>query len=201
MKRLILTGCASLFLTHAAVAEPTLPDTAQTSAATNTIVIAPVDKPTTASIEQLMKITQSEKMMDAIKMQSHGIWKQIVQEMIDQKQIDPKKREEMDQFLSRLEPKFNKIMDEQMSWEKLKPAMVQVYQDSFTQKEIDDQIAFYNTPSGQSMIQKMPVVIQRSMTIMQQQYAPMMRQMEIAVEETTAEMKAEKKKAAAAKTH
>lgn|GEM_PF-563035 len=198
MKKLILAGCLSLLSAQVALAESSAP--ASVAVATSTDVIAPNDRASTTSIEQLMTITQSEKMMDTVKTQSHTLWKQMIQQMIDQKQINPQRQDDMALFLNKLEPKFVTIMDQNMSWDKLKPLLIQIYQDSFTQKEIDDQIAFYNTPSGQSMIQKMPIVMQRSMTVMQQQYAPMMQQMAVAIEETINETSDDKKSTTKSKT-
>ena len=43
-----------------------------------------------------------------------------------------------------------------MSYESLKPDMVQIYADAFTASELKELIAFYRTPTGKKTIEKMP---------------------------------------------
>lgn len=43
-----------------------------------------------------------------------------------------------------------------MSYESLKPDMVQIYTDAFTASELKELIAFYRTPTGKKTIEKMP---------------------------------------------
>jgi uncharacterized protein len=50
--------------------------------------------------------------------------------------------------------------------------MVIIYDKYFTEKEIDDFIAFYKSPSGQKMISTLPDIQRETMTIMEQKYGP-----------------------------
>ena len=43
-----------------------------------------------------------------------------------------------------------------MSYESLKPDMVQIYANAFTASELKELIAFYRTPTGKKTIEKMP---------------------------------------------
>lgn len=52
-----------------------------------------------------------------------------------------------------------------LTWSDLEPAMVKIYQDNFTQEDINGLIAFYKTPPGKTTIEKMPVVMQQSMAV------------------------------------
>ena len=81
-------------------------------------------------------------------------------------------------------------MREEMTWDKLRPLYVQIYQESFTQEEIDGLIAFYESPAGVAFVEKMPFVMQKSMSIMQSRMAPMMEKMKAAIKEAIAEPKA-----------
>lgn len=62
---------------------------------------------------------------------------------------------------------MKKFMDEDM---------VQIYDKNFSQKEINDFIAFYKSPSGQKMLSSMPAVQTDVMAIMYQKYVPLMMQ-------------------------
>jgi uncharacterized protein len=50
--------------------------------------------------------------------------------------------------------------------------MVDIYDKYFSEKEIDDFIAFYKSPSGQKMISSIPDIQRETMTIMAQKYSP-----------------------------
>jgi hypothetical protein len=71
---------------------------------------------------------------------------------------------------------------------------VRVYQKSFSQEEVDGMIAFYKTPTGQALLNKMPLVMQNTMTEMQQMIQPMMKRVQQMQQEIVAEIQAKKDK-------
>jgi hypothetical protein len=52
-------------------------------------------------------------------------------------------------------------MKGEMTWEKMKEPMIDVYLKHYTEIEINDMLAFYNTESGKSIIKKMPAVMEQ----------------------------------------
>jgi uncharacterized protein len=70
--------------------------------------------------------------------------------------------------------KVKALLKEMLDWNKLEAIYVRVYQKSFTQTEIDSLIAMYQTPGGQTLLNKMPLVMQNTMGEMQQLMQPMM---------------------------
>ena len=55
-----------------------------------------------------------------------------------------------------------------LSWDKMKEPMIDLYLKHYTDTEIRDIAAFYKTPSGQSLLKKMPLVMQDSLGISQE---------------------------------
>jgi len=51
-------------------------------------------------------------------------------------------------------------MKEDLSYDKLEPEYIKIYQDTFSEEEIQGMITFYETPVGQSVITKMPLIMQ-----------------------------------------
>ncbi len=49
-----------------------------------------------------------------------------------------------------------KFLKKHMSYESLKPDMVAIYADAFTESELKELNAFYSTPTGKKTIQKLP---------------------------------------------
>ena len=54
------------------------------------------------------------------------------------------------------------MMKENLSWEKLKPGVVKIYRDNFSEAELDSILAFYNSPNGQAYLTKAPILAQQS---------------------------------------
>lgn len=48
-----------------------------------------------------------------------------------------------------------------LSWESVKPGMVQMYAETFTEPELRELAAFYRTPLGQKAMTKMPELVQK----------------------------------------
>lgn len=57
----------------------------------------------------------------------------------------------------------------QTAWEKLKPVYLKIYKDVYDAQEVQAQIEFYSSSTGQSILKKSPLVAQESMKIMNQQ--------------------------------
>jgi hypothetical protein len=54
-----------------------------------------------------------------------------------------------------------------LSWEKLKPIYVKIYDETFSEEELASIVDFYKTPAGHALIEKMPLLTQKSVTLMQ----------------------------------
>nr|WP_276510032.1 DUF2059 domain-containing protein [Niveibacterium umoris] len=65
-----------------------------------------------------------------------------------------------------------------------------IYQKTFTQKEVDGMLSFYKSPAGQAVIKKMPQVMQASMQIMQARMSKLVPQIQQITAEGAEKMKA-----------
>ena len=74
----------------------------------------------------------------------------------------------------------------------MRPMFVQIYQESYTQEEVDGLVAFYQSPIGVAYIEKMPIVMQKSMTLVQTRMGPMMEKMQAALKQAMEEAKTPK---------
>ena len=54
------------------------------------------------------------------------------------------------------------FLKEQMDWSILEPELTRIYLEVFTEKELRDIVAIYQTPVGQTMLAKMPVLFAKS---------------------------------------
>ena len=53
-------------------------------------------------------------------------------------------------------------MKENLTWEKLKPQVMQSYRDSFSDTELETILAFYTSPTGQAYLTRAPQIAGKS---------------------------------------
>ncbi len=131
-------------------------------------------KPTEASLHELLEVTHVRTMTDGMFAQMEGAMKTSMQQAAQGQTITPQMQASMDNSAA----KSVQFLKGELSWEKLEPMYLQIYGDSFTQSEVDSMLAFYKTPGGQAVINKMPVVMQNSMAAMQQRMGPLMQKLQ-----------------------
>jgi hypothetical protein len=103
----------------------------------------------------------------------------------------PGNTEEKRAYAENFSRKISKIMRDDLNWDSLKPMFVRIYSESFTQEELVGVLDFYKTPAGQAMINKMPLVMQKTMVEMQQRMGPMMQRVSQAAKDAIDEAKAQ----------
>lgn len=113
-------------------------------------------------IEELLKLTNADRMVSQM-------FDQIKTMELSQlnKDVTPADR----QAAQEVQDRILKLLQDTLSWDKMKPMMVKVYADTFTEEEVDGILNFYESPAGQAMLQKMPTLLQRSMAMGQQMLA------------------------------
>lgn len=67
--------------------------------------------------------------------------------------------------LSSYRSKIKLFLDKYMSWKSLKEDFARIYMDVFTEKEIDDLLIFYETPTGKKAVKNLPVLMNKGMEV------------------------------------
>jgi len=109
-----------------------------------------------AKIEELLVVMKADKLVDQIFDQMNSVLMGQLGGAGDGKSI-----------MSEVQPQLMAAIRRRMSWDKMKPQYVRIYGESFTEEEVSAMVAFYKTPAGRSMLEKLPVVMQKSMEIVQ----------------------------------
>lgn len=134
--------------------------------------------PTDLSIMDMMNAMQVDKMVTQIALQMDSGMKagleQGLQQALAGKEPSPGQRTKIDEMRTKL----STMIKEELSFEKTKDIYLQVYKDTFSQEEVNSIIAFYASPAGRSMVQKLPDAMQKGGNLMQQRLAPTMQRMQ-----------------------
>jgi uncharacterized protein len=155
-----------------------------------TTAYAADNPPSEASIKQLLEASHAHKILDSMLTEMDGFMKQAIQQATQGQSVTPEVKRDIDKRQTEMMSIFKEALD----WNKLEAMYVRVYQKSFTQSEIDSLIAMYKTPGGQTLLNKMPIVLQNTMTEMQQIMRPMVERIQRMQQEVLAEIRAENAK-------
>ncbi|WP_157971406.1 DUF2059 domain-containing protein [Dyella sp. C9] len=143
--------------------------------------------PTDASLHKLLDVTHVHSLVDNMMAQTRAMMQQSVEaNLASQSQLDDGQRK----IISDSEQKMQALLANELAWAKLEPVYMDIYRKSFTQKEVDDMTAFYLSPSGQSMVTKMPQVMAQTMQYLKSEMATMGPQIQRISEDTANQLKA-----------
>ena len=138
----------------------------------------------TDAAKRLMEVMQADAMIEQV----YDQLMPAMQDFADQMGIAEDEREIFDAYMA----KSIGIMRNEFSWEKMEPYMLEAYTSVYTEDEILDLVAFYESPTGQKFIAKMPELMQVSMQMSQRMMADMMPKLQKAQEELIAQLEAKR---------
>lgn len=145
------------------------------------------------SIETLLSVTNSEKLIDKSGADMEKYILSGVQAGLNGRQPTPREQE----FIDKLASESAALIREEMNWAFMRPLMVGIYRDTFTQEEVDAQIAFYRTPAGASVVAKLPAVMDATMAALQQRMRSMIPKLQALAQKTQKKLAATAEKPAA----
>ena len=115
------------------------------------------------SIKQLFAVTQVQKLLDGMQNKLDAMMNHSLQQALKGKTPNPDEQ----QAISNMKNKMVALFQEEMAWETLEPMYIRIYKESFTEEEVIDILSFYKTPAGQALINKMPILMQKTMLELQ----------------------------------
>ena len=139
-----------------------------------------------AAVQELLKISRAESMMTAASANLEQQMRDTMGSMLAQEKLSPAQRD----AVTRVVPaRVSELISKAMDWPAVEKDMVQVYRDNFTE-EVAGQIAFYRSSVGQSVLDKMPAVMQQSTELAMRRMQTVLPQMKSVIEKALAEAKA-----------
>ncbi len=133
-----------------------------------------------ALAEEMLKASQADAVLENMSKQVNAMFAQTVKQM----NVPEERQAEAEKYQQRL----NKILEEEMSWNKLKGQFIDVYVDVFSEEELKELVDFYNSPVGKKLISKMPRLMQKSMGLAQQQMQTIIPKIKALSQEMQAEL-------------
>jgi uncharacterized protein len=134
-----------------------------------------------AAAEEMLRISKADQM---IKPLFEHVGRSLEQEFNQMNVPEDKKP-----LLKKYTEKIFAVMENEMSWDKIKDEYIDIYLRVYTEAEIKEIIVFYKTPAGQKMIDKMPLLIQESMSVSQNRLNTLLPRIQQITEEMANEIK------------
>lgn len=136
--------------------------------------------PSDASLHELLDVMHAHSLLDSVLARADETIHARVQAGMQGKTLDPSQQK----IMAEGEHRMADLMKRELTWEKMEPVYLEIYRKSFSQKEVNDMIGFYKTPSGQSVMAKMPAAMQETSQIVTAKIKVMMPEMMKIAQET-----------------
>ncbi|MBV8124605.1 MAG: DUF2059 domain-containing protein [Burkholderiaceae bacterium] len=115
------------------------------------------------AVKQLMAVTHAQKLLDGMQAQFGTLVNNAIQQALNGKVPTARQQQAIDNMKSRT----LSLMHDELAWEKFEPMCVRLYKETFTEEEVRGMLSFYKTPAGQAVINKMPLLVQKTMVDVQ----------------------------------
>lgn len=176
---LMLSGASGLAIAQSTPAAPA----ATTPAA---------DRPTDESVRQLLQVQKAQSMLEQLSKQMDTMFTAMINKQLENQTLSDEDKQRIEAGRERLKVLTSKML----TWENMEPTYLKIYEDSFSQSEVDSMIAFYSSPAGQAVVAKLPLVAQNTMAAMQQQMKSLMPQVQQIAKDTATDINAQHEKKA-----
>lgn len=138
------------------------------------------------SVRQLLEVMEAHKLVDGMATQLDTVMDHAIQRALRGSVPSDAQQAAIDRMKGRMVA----LEKGQLTWSKLEPMYLHLYQDAFSEEEVAGMLRFYRTPAGQAVIHKMPSLMQKTMLEVQRMVADMTPQMQQIMRDFMADMKA-----------
>ena len=136
------------------------------------------------AVEEMLTVSRVDKMIDPMMDNVMAMMNQQMNRV--QSDIPEEKRPILEKYNARLV----ETLRQELRWESMKNEFVDIYLTVYTEEEIRGLTAFYSSPLGQKMLDKMPELMQATMQVSQQLMQGAMPKVQLLMEEMIKELQA-----------
>ncbi|MBE7940487.1 MULTISPECIES: DUF2059 domain-containing protein [Ramlibacter] len=134
----------------------------------------PDDPASDATIRAVLEITRSRDTLDDLVPQIQEVFRQEFKKTEGDTPLTPAQ----ERARTRLQSRMTALQADMLDWSRLEPMFLEVYRATFTEREMQDVLAFYRSPPGQAMVERMPRLMQNLMTSMRRDLVEMQQRLQ-----------------------
>jgi uncharacterized protein len=115
-----------------------------------------------AKAQEMLTLLHMDRLMDQM---MNGMLEQMstMTKQFGGNSIKPEDQAKIDDFQKRV----FQLIESQMGWKSLEPEYVDIYAKNFTDEQLDVILAFYKSPTGVALVEKLPTLTTQGMQIAQ----------------------------------
>ncbi|MFI8481140.1 DUF2059 domain-containing protein [Pseudomonas sp. NPDC078700] len=133
-----------------------------------------------ADAERFLQLAHADKLAVPVYAQ--------VQQMFAQRYAQSGAGGEKKALLETYQAKADAVLDQSISWNKVKPDLVKLYTTNFTEQELKELIKFYESPVGAKVLKTMPRLTAQSAELTQSKLEPAVPKVNKLLEDMTKEL-------------
>ncbi|MCD9085510.1 DUF2059 domain-containing protein [Stenotrophomonas sp. SY1] len=126
--------------------------------------------PTDSDINRLLAASRAQSMLDAMLPQMEAMQQQQFAKLAQDSSLSAAQKERV----QRIQQRTSQTLREALSWSQLRPMYVDLYKQSFSKEDVLAMAEFYESPAGQSLLDKTPALMQNLMVAIQQKMNPLL---------------------------
>lgn len=130
--------------------------------------------PSDAQVDKLLEVMRARQTVEAMLPQVEASQQQMVEQLTAGQPLTDQQRQDLQRILAT----SSRRVREALAWDRLQPLYRDIYRQTFTGEDMDAMIGFYSGSAGQKLLDKMPQLMQNTMTAMQKVIVPMIEQMQ-----------------------
>jgi len=125
--------------------------------------------PTDGDINRLLSASRAQSMIDTMLPQIEAMQQQQFQQVAAQRKLNAQQQEQ----LQRIQARTSQTLRQALSWQQLRPMYVDLYKKTFSKEDVLAMAEFYESPAGQSLLDKTPALMQNVMVAIQTRMQPL----------------------------
>lgn len=125
-------------------------------------------------IDRLLEVTRARQLIDSMLPQVEASQQQMFEQIAAGRRVDADQQATMERIRERSAAALRQVL----AWENLEPIYRDLYRETFSAEDVDAMLAFYESPTGQRVLDKMPLLMEKTMVAMQRIVVPLLQQLE-----------------------
>ncbi len=138
------------------------------------------EPPSDGDVNRLLSASRAQNMLDSMLPQIEAMQRQQFAQLAAQRPLDAAQQQKVQQIQERTQATVRKAL----SWQEMRPLYVNLYKQSFSKQDVLAMAEFYESPAGQSMLDKTPQLMQNLMGAIQQKITPLFVDLQKDLEQT-----------------
>ncbi|ARO69610.1 hypothetical protein B9J09_00865 [Xylella fastidiosa subsp. pauca] len=132
-------------------------------------LVAIAAPPSDADVNRLLSVSRMQAIHDSMVPQLEAMEEKQFDQMAAKHTLSTEEKAKMAQILERSKQRIRKAL----SWSEVEPVYIDLYKHNFSREDVLAMIKFYESPAGQNLLDKTPVLMENLLVAIQKKVAPL----------------------------